>query len=466
MKSRFTFLLASFLMILLGTSTSRAEVGDVLTTLDQISNSKCYTITAPRGALVLNANATGVVSLKKTNGTVDNANADTDPEAGKWAILSVDGMKYFFYNVKNKMVLNGDGSMSKNLSSALELMLATNPKGNYVFKVKDGSNTLNNNNNGGFLLDSWSTEDDGNRLTIVEAGDFDASILDNLTDITFNVVDESNNVVATEVIKRCIMGVEIPSTYAGFGGVTLTTPSAVGTAENQVVNTNFTIDENFFPFKFSNSATKNPSWYVLKVNRTPARYCKSTDNNITLSNDEPTEPTPADAFCFVGSPFGFKLYNAANPTEPYGPAATAAGAALAKTSAEEAATFMFEYSSETGFETYQLLRNVTDPVGYLNDTNLRLAYWLSTNNRHDAGSNFSFIEVEEPESIIVDGIKYLINSGEATVTYPCDAEPTADGMNTYTGDIVIPDVVEYNGWTYPVTAIGRAAFCRSTITSL
>ncbi|MDY3062730.1 MAG: hypothetical protein SOW56_01700, partial [Bacteroidaceae bacterium] len=228
------------------------------------------------------------------------------------------------------------------------------------------------------------------------------------------------------------------------------------------------MDENYFPFKFSNSATKNPSWYVLRINRNSARYCKSTDNNITLSNDVPTTPTSADAFCFVGSPFGFKLYNAANPTEPYGPAATAAGAALAKTSAEEAATFVFEYSSETGFETYQLLRNVTDPVGYLNDTNLRLAYWLSTNNRHDAGSNFSFVEVVEPESITVDGIKYLIdiNSGEATVTYPCDAEPTADGMNTYTGDIVIPDVVEYNGWTYPVTAIGRAAFCRSTITSL
>ena len=61
---------------------------------------------------------------------------------------------------------------------------------------------MNNNNSGGFLLDSWSTEDAGNRLTIVEAGDFDASILDNLSSITFSVVDGSDNIVTTETIER------------------------------------------------------------------------------------------------------------------------------------------------------------------------------------------------------------------------------------------------------------------------
>ena len=171
MKSKILFLLTSFLMLVLGTGSSYAEVGDVLTTLDQISNSKYYTITAPRGGLVLNSSETGVVSKKKSGGSVDNAEASTEADADKWAILSHDGVSYYLYNVKNKKVLNADGSMSPNLSEALELMLATNPDGNYMFKIKKGDNTLNNNNSGGFLLDSWSTEDAGNRLTIVEAGD-------------------------------------------------------------------------------------------------------------------------------------------------------------------------------------------------------------------------------------------------------------------------------------------------------
>ncbi len=83
MKSKILFLLTSFLMLVLGTGSSYAEVGDVLTTLDQISNSKYYTITAPRGGLVLNSRETGVVSKKKSGGSVDNADASTEADADK-----------------------------------------------------------------------------------------------------------------------------------------------------------------------------------------------------------------------------------------------------------------------------------------------------------------------------------------------------------------------------------------------
>ncbi len=59
----------------------------------------------------------------------------------------------------------------------------------------------------------------------------------------------------------------------------------------------------------------------------------------------------------------------------------------------------------------------------------------------------------------VDGIKYLVNSDgqSVTVTYPTDAEPSASNPNTYTGDIVIPESVAYDGSDYKVTAIGKAA---------
>ncbi len=45
-------------------------------------------------------------------------------------------------------------------------------------------------------------------------------------------------------------------------------------------------------------------------------------------------------------------------------------------------------------------------------------------------------------------------------------EITQSGSGTYSGDIIVPDVVTYNGKTYKVTRIGDSAFKQSDITSL
>ena len=52
----------------------------------------------------------------------------------------------------------------------------------------------------------------------------------------------------------------------------------------------------------------------------------------------------------------------------------------------------------------------------------------------------------------VDGIYYNITSGEASVTYK------DTNYNSYSGSIVIPDTVTYNGKAYPVTSIAYQAF--------
>ncbi len=53
----------------------------------------------------------------------------------------------------------------------------------------------------------------------------------------------------------------------------------------------------------------------------------------------------------------------------------------------------------------------------------------------------------------VDGIYYNYNGNEATVK--------SNGDNCYSGDIVIPETVTYNGVTYPVTTLGEWAFAHS-----
>ncbi len=56
----------------------------------------------------------------------------------------------------------------------------------------------------------------------------------------------------------------------------------------------------------------------------------------------------------------------------------------------------------------------------------------------------------------VGGIYYDVTGREATVTYK------TSGGNSYSGDVVIPETVNYSGAVYQVTAIGNGAFTKSS----
>ena len=60
----------------------------------------------------------------------------------------------------------------------------------------------------------------------------------------------------------------------------------------------------------------------------------------------------------------------------------------------------------------------------------------------------------------VDGIYYKINGNKAAVTFRGSYSDSYD--NEYSGSVVIPATVTYNGTTYPVTAIGAEAFWKCT----
>ena len=53
---------------------------------------------------------------------------------------------------------------------------------------------------------------------------------------------------------------------------------------------------------------------------------------------------------------------------------------------------------------------------------------------------------------LIDGIYYIFNGSEAQVTYLLNG---TNNIPAYTGDVVIPETVTYNGTTYKVTAIGN-----------
>ena len=58
----------------------------------------------------------------------------------------------------------------------------------------------------------------------------------------------------------------------------------------------------------------------------------------------------------------------------------------------------------------------------------------------------------------VDGIFYNLDAANntATVTFKGDH---SDSYDEYSGDVVIPETVTYNGITYSVTSLGEGCFC-------
>jgi len=66
----------------------------------------------------------------------------------------------------------------------------------------------------------------------------------------------------------------------------------------------------------------------------------------------------------------------------------------------------------------------------------------------------------------IDGIYYNLTETNAIVTYYSYGNDYQDNQNAYTGSVVIPESVYYNGKNYPVTSIGNYAFYWCSLTSV
>ncbi|MBP5731825.1 MAG: hypothetical protein J6W50_03845 [Bacteroidaceae bacterium] len=385
MKRVLNSLIALFLL-LLGTGVANAAVGDVITTLAGVSASKVYTIKAPRGKIVLNTAKTGIVSDYKSGGATENTgNYSTEEGADQWAVLPYKS-GVLLYNPLKGEFLSPSGSFGSVASEAFlwSLKQASNPTGDYVFKFQDlaGANTLNNNNSGAWPCNSWSTEDDGNRLAFIEAGDFSGTV----GEINWKVVDGDSNEkysVAGAAIVGSTIGLTFP--YAGL----VIDPATVVVADGLNATSTYTVDEDALPFKYS-SSFDNATWYRMTV-RGGAKNCMFDGTNVKNSTDAIETLTDDYYFALVGGPFGYKLYNyTAGKSAPMGPATSAENPRLAAAaSAEEGGTFIFEYSSAgNGF---QLFRYADGELAYINDVSGYMGVWKTAGNRTDNGSDWRYI---------------------------------------------------------------------------
>ncbi len=165
------------------------QTDKVLTDASQIQPNKYYTIAPYRGGLAVSAD--GLTATTRNYG-------DADENADKWAFITYGGTSYYLFNLKSQTFLKGDVSMGA-LADAFTISdFGTSADGYFKFHFNQGSNTINGQSSG-MIIDSWGGADEGNRMMIVEIGDFDNSNVDALV---ANAATAELNVYKNAVLQR------------------------------------------------------------------------------------------------------------------------------------------------------------------------------------------------------------------------------------------------------------------------
>lgn len=165
------------------------QTDKVITDASQIQPNKYYTIAPYRGGLAVSAD--GLTATTRNYG-------DADENADKWAFITYGGTSYYLFNLKSQTFLKGDVSMGA-LADAFTISdFGTSADGYFKFHFNQGSNTINGQSSG-MKIDSWSGADDGNRMMIVEIGDFDNSNVDALV---ANAAANELNIYKNAILER------------------------------------------------------------------------------------------------------------------------------------------------------------------------------------------------------------------------------------------------------------------------
>ena len=142
---------------------TRTYIG--ITDLADLSNDKAYYVVNARGQWI-------VSSSTMTNTTSTNLS-----EANQFVLYKTDGGDYYLYSVVEGKFVNNDKSVSL-IPQAITMTATGNELYPWLFKFDD-SHIVNGQANN-MVIDGWSTLDDGNRNAIIEAVDFDASVIEAL----------------------------------------------------------------------------------------------------------------------------------------------------------------------------------------------------------------------------------------------------------------------------------------------
>jgi hypothetical protein len=125
-------------------------------------------------------------------------------------------------------------------------------------------------------------------------------------------------------------------------------------------------------------------WYSLTIRSNKYPYYDATAKQFPCTTTKPSGDKPL--FAFVGNPYiGYKIQNLALGKEKAVGGDVANNAHVSPVDFESAPTFVLENNSGV-----LVLRNTANSLGYLNDVNSKLGYWVTSQAATDGGSSLAF----------------------------------------------------------------------------
>lgn len=286
--------------------TAQAQVGTKITSLDQLSNDKCYTILPEdngRGTWLYDANdPSHLWSTGKKQVAVDPTSANQ-----QFAFLKSESGKMYVYSVEGKRFLAYDKSTADGASVALvENILNTDvyativnstsaQKADYpwVVSISGGHHIgISNGFTYGVISHYNSTNDGGNCISITEAGNFDN------TEAMAKIQEAENKI---PLIEEANAYLKVPANAVGGHSETLWNAlyeacGSDGTAEiADINNPNFETALNNIktgtPIEFSNDKVYKIQNYIASNGYLISR--EQTDNSQVFSSAKKGEQTEA-----------------------------------------------------------------------------------------------------------------------------------------------------------------------------
>lgn len=370
---------------------------------DGFNNQTLYTLTCKRGALVMNAEGTGLAA--------GQTRTDAPEEDKRFAIITYNGKRYL-YSPTSKQYLLADGSFVSRLGSPITFD-DSKADGEYKFILSTpGTNgeTWYFNNNGNIVINSWGTPDDGNRWLIessvvnIDLSEALAMAATQTYMVTYEVLYEGK-IVATAT-EEVASGSALPAPPASLKNdyITLTKSGTHPTKVTQDVTVKFTAKWNG-PFEFSKNVTTakwynmhiRSGWYVGKQDSEP--YYPTTDAGDLLR-------TKAYHWAFGGNPYHVKVYNR---TTDFAETLAKDGDNAVMRSGEYAWDIL---PNNGGF----VLREIETDYNCINQyggAGGPLKFWNDGNSPTDDGSTF---RVEEAQPLL-DGIEFVAETAENADIY-------------------------------------------------
>ena len=168
---KFTLFIAS-LFLALGAMAQYGSKMVYVTDLSQLSNDKVYTLESERCYLMYNttANATGISSSNSTLLSSSTRPAKNKDDVNQqFKIENING-SYYLYSVGAGKYVTDNGSFADAPQQALNISKSNSQSHPWFLKI--GSNGMNSQDagqtNSGIVLDSWVTQDPGNRYKILD----------------------------------------------------------------------------------------------------------------------------------------------------------------------------------------------------------------------------------------------------------------------------------------------------------